>query len=87
MSTEDDPTLSTNLLGLLLLTRGFGNVLSTPISSALFQARRTMISHHANLGFFVGGGKYEGMILYAGTCFAGTATIALAGLCFERLRK
>ena len=84
---EDDPILSTNLLGFLLLSRGLGNVLSTPISTSLFQPRRVVSSHQAKLGFFVGGGKYEGMIVYVGTCFAASSIVALIALGFEKLRR
>ena len=79
--------LSTNLLGFLLLTRGLGNVLSTPISTALFQAKNVGSSHRDDFGFFVGGGKYEGMIVYVGTCFAASAIVAIAALGFEKLRR
>ncbi|TDL22145.1 MFS general substrate transporter [Rickenella mellea] len=78
---EDDPLLSTSLLGILMLSRGLGNVLSTPISSALSQARSgsTSTTSRPRMGFDVAGGRYEGMILYVGTCFAASGIIALLG--------
>ena len=79
--------LSTSLLGFLLFTRGLGNVISTPISTALFQTKNISSSHWADFGFFVGGGKYEGMIVYVGTCFAASAIVAIAALGFEKWRR
>ncbi|KAJ3720959.1 major facilitator superfamily domain-containing protein [Lentinula raphanica] len=91
--SANDPNLSTTLFGILLFSRGMGNIFSTPISSALttlstrnpsLQSRRSSFSNEAslesrNLGFSVAGGKFENMIVYVGTCFAGAALIALVG--------
>ena len=86
-NVEDDPILSTNLLGLLLFSRGLGNVFSTPISTALFHSKSTIALHQTKLGFFVGEGKYEGMIVYVGTCFAASSVISLTAFGFEKLRR
>ncbi|KIK63516.1 hypothetical protein GYMLUDRAFT_222609 [Collybiopsis luxurians FD-317 M1] len=83
--TANDPNLSTTLFGVLLFSRGMGNIFSTPISSALSgSSNSTSIPSSMNnlddhLGFHVDGGKFEKMILYVGGCFAGAALIALLG--------
>lgn len=80
---KDDPNLSTTLFGWLLLTRGLGNILSTPISTALetHASSNTTASSIAalDLGFQVAGGRFERMIVYTGTCFAGAAAVAIVG--------
>ncbi|KAL0064104.1 hypothetical protein AAF712_008964 [Marasmius tenuissimus] len=82
--TSDDPRLATTLLGYLMLSRGIGNIFSTPISSALSSGLGSNSSipngspHHST-GFQVDNGKYEKMILYVGTCFAGAAVVSLTG--------
>nr|AGC14674.1 hypothetical protein [Lentinula edodes] len=80
----NDPNLSTTLFGVLLFSRGIGNIFSTPISSALTSlhsnSTTSSFTHTSNhLGFDVGGGKFEKMIVYVGMCFAGAALIALVG--------
>ncbi|KAJ3876733.1 major facilitator superfamily domain-containing protein [Lentinula edodes] len=80
----NDPNLSTTLFGVLLFSRGIGNIFSTPISSALTSlhsnSTTSSFTHASNhLGFDVGGGKFEKMIVYVGMCFAGAALIALVG--------
>ncbi|KAK1220675.1 hypothetical protein PQX77_016501 [Marasmius sp. AFHP31] len=75
---SDDPTLVTTLLGYLMLSRGIGNIFSTPISSALssggLESNSTSVPYHPpRTGFQVDNGKYEKMILYVGTCYAGAA--------------
>jgi MFS transporter, MCT family, solute carrier family 16 (monocarboxylic acid transporters), member 10 len=78
--TEDDHTLVTSLFGYLMLSRGIGNILSTPISTSLQGVSgggSNNGSHH--LGFDVDGGRYEKMIVFTGTCFAGTAIICAVG--------
>ncbi|KAL0579888.1 hypothetical protein V5O48_002135 [Marasmius crinis-equi] len=80
--TSDDPTLATTLIGYLMLTRGIGNIFSTPISSALSSTSNsnstTPFMHHGT-GYQVDNGKYEKMILYVGTCFAGAALVSVTG--------
>ncbi|KAJ7645052.1 major facilitator superfamily domain-containing protein [Mycena polygramma] len=76
---KDDPVLSTTLFGYLLLSRGIGNIVSTPISAQLY-ARPLNVTHIAeNTGFGVGAGRFENMIIYVGTCFAGAAGVAAIG--------
>ncbi|KAJ4473672.1 major facilitator superfamily domain-containing protein [Lentinula aciculospora] len=80
--SANDPNLFTTLYGILLFTRGMGNIFSTPISSALANLNSnstTSSSTHFFSGFDVGGGKFERMIMYVGTCFAGAALITLVG--------
>jgi MFS transporter, MCT family, solute carrier family 16 (monocarboxylic acid transporters), member 10 len=70
--------MSTMLFSLLLLSRGIGSVLSTPISTALSHSGAN--DYRAmKLGFDVDGGRYEKMIVYVGTCFAGAAVISAVG--------
>ncbi|KAJ6514179.1 major facilitator superfamily domain-containing protein [Mycena vitilis] len=76
---KDDPVLSTTLFGYLLLSRGIGNIVSTPISAQLY-ARPLNVTHITeNTGFGVGAGRFENMIIYVGTCFAGAAGVAAIG--------
>lgn len=83
----EDPQLSTTLIGYLMFSRGLGNILSTPIATALSRSNSDTISSlHERLGFDVGGGKYERVIVYVGTCFAGAAIIALVAWGIEKAR-
>ncbi len=86
--TEDDSSLATTLFSFFLLSRGLGNILSTPISTALQHAHRqsaTDAAHTAHKsGFTVADGRYHDMIVYTGSCFAGAAVIAVVGWSLER---
>lgn len=69
-----------------MFTRGIGNILSAPISSRLssnsFEGNSTTpgaLWGHERTGFEVGGGRFEKMIVYVGSIFAGAAGIALLG--------
>lgn len=88
LTTEDDITLSTSLFGYLLLSRGIGNIASTPISNALLRSNSpSPLLHHSNkTGFSVGEGRFEDLILYAGTCFAAASMIAVVGWGMEKSR-
>lgn len=79
---EDDLTLSVNLFALLLFTRGIGNVLSSPISSALSSSVHAISKEKT--GFDVDSGRYEKLIVYVGTCFGGAAMVTLVGWLKER---
>ncbi|KAF7316238.1 hypothetical protein MIND_00142400 [Mycena indigotica] len=71
---RDDVTTSTSLYGYLLLSRGIGNIVSTPISARLYGGSNGTSHHHSQLtGFDVGDGRFRNMILYVGTCFASAA--------------
>ncbi|KAJ4499326.1 major facilitator superfamily domain-containing protein [Lentinula lateritia] len=95
--SANDPNLFTTLYGILLFSRGLGNIFSTPISSALtnLDSNSTISSTtsiHAfnrseHLGFNVGGGKFGKMIVYVGTCFAAAALIALVGWGMDVARR
>ncbi|KAJ6582785.1 MFS general substrate transporter [Mycena sp. CBHHK59/15] len=77
---KDDPATSTILFGYLLLSRGIGNIISTPISAKLYaQPHFNSIRGTENTGFDVGDGRFEKMIIYVGTCFAGAAGVAALG--------
>ncbi|KAF9262951.1 MFS general substrate transporter [Marasmius fiardii PR-910] len=85
---HDDPRVVTVIIGYLGLSRGIGNIFSTPISSALsLSSNNTEMfadSRVEAIGFKVEDGKYEKMILYAGTCFAGAALISSVGWIWDR---
>ncbi|CAG8691167.1 9719_t:CDS:2, partial [Acaulospora colombiana] len=51
---DEDPMLSTNILSYLMLSRGLGNILSTPISTAL-SSQHNGRHRHERFGFDVGG--------------------------------
>ncbi|EIM81623.1 MFS general substrate transporter, partial [Stereum hirsutum FP-91666 SS1] len=74
---KDDVSLSVNLFGILLFSRGLGNVLSSPISTAL--SASTHFVAHEKTGFDVDNGRYGRLIIYVGTCLAGAAMVMLAG--------
>ena len=82
----DDPQLFATITGYLMLSRGIGNVLSTPISTAI-STRGTGSTNSATLGFNVGGGKFENVIIYTGTCFAGAVLISGMGWGWDRTRS
>ena len=83
-SVDDDPILSTDLIGILMLARGLGNILSTPVASALRQ-KIIYPTTQIPLGFDVAGGRYGSMIIFVGACFAVTA--ALTGLAWMKEKK
>ncbi|KAK7022125.1 major facilitator superfamily domain-containing protein [Favolaschia claudopus] len=80
---HDDPAMSTTLYGYLLLSRGIGNIVSTPISSRLYAQAHNVTRSHDSTGFDVGQGRFENMIIYVGTCFAGAAGFAALGLALD----
>lgn len=83
MHSEDDPALSTMLYGYLLLSRGVGNIVSTPISAKLYGQPQNVTGSVEHTGFDVGDGRFEKMIIYVGTCFAGAAGVAAFGWAME----
>lgn len=87
-STEDDLSLSTSLFGYLLLSRGIGNIASTPISNALMRSNpsSSLLYHHSKTGFAVGEGKFEHVIIYVGICFATASMVAAVGFGIEKSR-
>ncbi|KAJ7845365.1 major facilitator superfamily domain-containing protein [Mycena olivaceomarginata] len=80
---NDDPAMSTTLYGYLLLTRGLGNIMSAPISAKLYSQSHNITSSPGSTGFDVGYGRFEKMIIYVGTCFAGAAGVAALGLAMD----
>ncbi|KAL0579886.1 hypothetical protein V5O48_002133 [Marasmius crinis-equi] len=83
---SEDPRVVTLVFGYLGLSRGIGNILSTPISTALSTHSNTSSAalSHGTTGFAVDDGRYEKMIVYAGTCFAGAALVSVAGWVGDR---
>ncbi|KAF8122341.1 MFS general substrate transporter [Mycena galopus ATCC 62051] len=81
---KDDIVMSTTLYGYLLLSRGIGNIVSTPISAKLYahtetHVNATVVGEAPSIGFGVGDGRFATMIIYVGTCFAGAAGVAALG--------
>ncbi|TFY57608.1 hypothetical protein EVG20_g8480 [Dentipellis fragilis] len=83
---KDDPALATLLYGFLMLSRGLGNVLCSPISTSLSSVTSPTVSLSDSMfqstgktGFDVADGRFEKLIIYVGSCFAGAAVIALVG--------
>jgi MCP family monocarboxylic acid transporter-like MFS transporter 10 len=79
--------LWTTLYGYLLLSRGLGNILSTPISAKLYAQPHNVTGGVDRTGFDVGDGRFETMIIYVGTCFAGAAVIAALGWASDRRKS
>ncbi|KAL1727136.1 major facilitator superfamily domain-containing protein [Schizophyllum commune] len=84
---KDDPNYSTTLFGWLLLTRGLGNILSTPISTALEKHVSGSKDATLDIGFHVAGGRFEKMIVYTGTCFAAAALVVIIGWGVEKKKR
>lgn len=76
---EDDPTLTTSMFGILMLFRGIGNILSGPISTALQPIQSDPPFTSGRIGIKVAEGRYEKVIVYAGTCFAAAAVMVAVG--------
>lgn len=71
-----------------MFSRGVGNILSTPITTSLARTRSSGSSALSNhFGFDVDGGRFEKMIVYAGTCFVGATIVVGTGWAFERLNS
>ncbi len=79
VSLEENPSLNTTLFSYFLLSRSLGNILSTPISSGLLTGSTVDMTKV----FPLSGGKYENVIIFVGTCFAGAAGISLFGWSLE----
>ena len=80
------------LYGVLMFSRGLGNVLSTPISNALLTQSAVKLSARALLvarttGFEVAGGRFNHIIIFTGVCLAGTAALSLAAWSRELTRR
>lgn len=78
--------MATTIFAFLLLGRGIGNIVSTPISTALQHAHVPVMHHAHKLGFTVANGQYRDMIVYVGSCFAGASAIAMIGWGWDRNR-
>ncbi|KAK0221521.1 hypothetical protein IW262DRAFT_1459774 [Armillaria fumosa] len=73
---KDDNNVATYLFGYLILSRGLGNLLCT---SSAFLTTSDFDFGMARTDFQVAGGRFENMIIYVGSCFAGSAGIAMLG--------
>ncbi|KZP31560.1 MFS general substrate transporter [Athelia psychrophila] len=85
---KDDISLATSLFGYLLLSRGIGNIASTPISNALLQNNQSSSFpyHHTRTGFAVGEGRFQNVIIYVGICFITASVVAVVGWGREKSR-
>ena len=75
----------------MLATRGIGNILTAPISTALQghgQVSASVLTNRGMVktGFDVAGGHYGAMITYSGACFAAATVVSLVGWALERRR-
>ncbi|QRW21482.1 nuclear mRNA splicing protein [Rhizoctonia solani] len=77
---RDDTTAATSMLGMLMLSRGLGNVLSTPISSVLIGGSMRDYAHSG----LQNGSRWASLIIYIGTVFAGATSIGLFGWLRDR---
>ncbi|CAE6482851.1 unnamed protein product [Rhizoctonia solani] len=77
---KDDTTAATSMLGMLMLSRGLGNVLSTPISSVLISGT---MRDYARSGL-QSGSRWANLIIYVGTVFAGATSVGLFGWLRDR---
>ncbi|KAJ7125762.1 major facilitator superfamily domain-containing protein [Mycena crocata] len=92
---KDDPAMSTTLYGYLLLSRGIGNIVSSPISANLYAhpisanlaLNATAGGESTGFGFDVGEGRFQRMIIYVGTCFAGAAGVATLGWAMDMVKR
>ncbi|KAI0051889.1 MFS general substrate transporter [Auriscalpium vulgare] len=78
--SKDDPDLATLLYGFLMLSRGIGNVLSSPISTTLLSGTNSTqfdIHSHGKTGFAVQDGRFGRLITYVGSCFAAAGVVSL----------
>ncbi|KAJ7723345.1 MFS general substrate transporter, partial [Mycena maculata] len=78
---KDDPNLATYLFGYLTLSRGFGNIMATPIATALIPAS-------AAVGMYpIVEGRFRSVTIFAGTCLAGAAGFGGWGIEGNRRRR
>ncbi|KAH7907855.1 MFS general substrate transporter [Hygrophoropsis aurantiaca] len=87
----EDPEVATTLFGYLFLSRGLGNILSTPISTALIIGSASLdestSSAHARVGYAVANGKFRRMIIGAGIFLAGGVIAIGSGMIRERMKS
>ncbi|GJE99056.1 MFS general substrate transporter [Phanerochaete sordida] len=81
----DDASLATTIFSLLLFTRGIGNVVSTPISTALQSVKIPFLSSSApRIGFAADDSHFAAVIIYTGACFAMAVGVATVGWALDR---
>ncbi|EKM53759.1 uncharacterized protein PHACADRAFT_99812, partial [Phanerochaete carnosa HHB-10118-sp] len=83
-----DPSVATTIINFMMLSRGIGNIASTPISTALQQAKLVVVlgSGATKTGFAVDGGRYTAVIVYTGACFACASAVTILGWFLDRRR-
>ncbi|TFY82322.1 hypothetical protein EWM64_g1694 [Hericium alpestre] len=84
--TKDDPSVSMSLSGFLMLSRGLGNVLCSPVSTHLTSLTSTVsTTRNKKTGFDIEGGRFERLIVYVSLCYAGAALVAFIGWTGEKM--
>ena len=83
---ESHPSLSTPLFGLFMFFRGLGNILSTPIATALIHSDKGIADKGgiAVSGFKADNSRYEDVIVYVGICFSVAALVSIVGWRLEK---
>ncbi|EKM53772.1 uncharacterized protein PHACADRAFT_98987 [Phanerochaete carnosa HHB-10118-sp] len=83
-----DPSVATTIINFMMLSRGIGNIASTPISTALQQAKLVVVlgSGATKTGFAVDGGRYTAVIVYTGACFACASAVTILGWFLDKRR-
>lgn len=78
--SKGEPSVAMSLYGFLMMTRGLGNVLCTPISTSLANiSGRGNSTIGGKGGFTVDQGRFEKLIIYVGACYAAVSLMALIG--------
>lgn len=75
------------MYGVLMFTRGLGNVLSTPVSTCLAPVQSlsaTAIGGGGRQGFALDDGQFARLIAYIGMCYAAATLISVVGWRLEK---
>lgn len=81
-----DPAVAATIINCMMLSRGVGNIVSTPISTALLGVPMDVARYASarGTGFAVDGGSYTSVIVYTGACFAAGTALSVIGWAVER---
>ncbi|KAH8806542.1 MFS general substrate transporter [Flagelloscypha sp. PMI_526] len=81
VALREDTQARNDMFSLLMFARGAGNILSAPLSAALYSAGSVGLGRHgAAFGFGVDGGRFGGMILFVGLNFGLATLVGVSGL-------
>lgn len=82
----EDPSLIMSMYGILFCTRGLGNILSTPISTALAPVQLLPITDSGTRqGIGIDGGRFAHLIGYIGACFAAATLTCIVGWYWDKV--